>query len=158
MVRLWRYKSTFGQAPDTDASGKAEPRSGPKPEKEERHGPRAFSVTWDAPKELATLFEKFLVPPKPEAVEGRTAPIRAWLADVKKRVPDIAAHRAVEAARAFHHWSRDAATRLAQGAAEYWTEESPLIASRVKVTSFGDEVAQLRDAVDRLAQRIARLG
>jgi translocation and assembly module TamA len=81
----------FGQAPDTDASGKAEPRSGPKPEKEERHGPRAFSVTWDAPKELATLFEKFLVPPKPEAVEGRTAPIRAWLADVKKRVPDIAA-------------------------------------------------------------------
>jgi ubiquinone biosynthesis protein UbiJ len=78
--------------------------------------------------------------------------------DLSKVVGDIAAHRAVEAARAFHHWSRDAATRLAQGAAEYWTEESPLIASRVKVTSFGDEVAQLRDAVDRLAQRIARLG
>lgn len=78
--------------------------------------------------------------------------------DLSKLVGDIAAHRAVGAVRAFHHWSRDAAMRLAQGAAEYWTEESPLIASRVKVTSFGDEVSQLRDAVDRLAERISRLG
>ena len=78
--------------------------------------------------------------------------------DLSKVVGDIAAHRAVGAARAFHRWSRDAAMRLAQGAAEYWTEESPLIASRVKLSSFGDDVTQLRDAVDRLAERISRLG
>ncbi len=78
--------------------------------------------------------------------------------DLSKIVGDIAAHRAVQAARAFHHWSREATLRLAQGAAEYWTEESPLIASRVKVASFGDAVAQLREAVDRLEERIGRLG
>jgi ubiquinone biosynthesis protein UbiJ len=43
------------------------------------------------------------------------------------------------------------------GAAEYWTEESPLIASRVKVEDFVREVGELRDAVERLEKRIERL-
>jgi ubiquinone biosynthesis protein UbiJ len=45
---------------------------------------------------------------------------------------------------------------MAQGAAEYWTEESPLIASRVKVDSFVREVSELRDAVERLEKRVER--
>ena len=77
--------------------------------------------------------------------------------DLSRVVGDAAAHRAVSTARAVHAWGRDAALRLAQGAAEYWTEESPLIASRVKLATFGHEVARLRDDLERLAERIARL-
>ena len=57
--------------------------------------------------------------------------------DLSRVVGDIAAHRIVSAARSLHRWGRDAGGRLAQGAAEYWTEEAPLIASRVKVAGFG---------------------
>jgi ubiquinone biosynthesis protein UbiJ len=77
--------------------------------------------------------------------------------DLSRFVGDIAAHRIVSAARALDGWARDAASRTAQGAAEYWTEESPLIASRVKVEGFVREVADLRDAVDGLEKRIERL-
>ena len=77
--------------------------------------------------------------------------------DLSRVVGDIAAHRLVGAARGFARWSRDASLRMAQGAAEYWTEESPLVASRVKVEGFARDVSALRDAVASLERRIARL-
>ena len=78
--------------------------------------------------------------------------------DLSKVVGDIAAHRIVSTARAFIGWSADAGVRMAQGAAEYWTEEAPLIATRVKVDTFVNGVAELRDAVERLEKRIGKLG
>lgn len=77
--------------------------------------------------------------------------------DLSRVVGDIAAHRIVGAARGLARWSRDASLRMAQGAAEYWTEESPLVASRVKVEGFARDVSELRDAVASLERRIARL-
>jgi ubiquinone biosynthesis protein UbiJ len=77
--------------------------------------------------------------------------------DLSRVVGDVAAHRNGTPARAARHWSRDAALRLAQGASEYYTEEQPLIASRVKVEDFIAAVARLRDDVDRLDKRIANL-
>jgi ubiquinone biosynthesis protein UbiJ len=77
--------------------------------------------------------------------------------DLSKVVGDAAAHRLVSAARAATDWGRDASGRLAAGAAEYWTEEDPLIASRVKVEDFVAGVSELRDAVERLDKRIERL-
>ena len=77
--------------------------------------------------------------------------------DLSRVVGDIAAHRLVGAARGLARWSRDASLRMAQGAAEYWTEESPLVASRVKVEGFARDVSALRDAVASLERRIARL-
>ncbi|MEO7742925.1 MAG: SCP2 sterol-binding domain-containing protein [Usitatibacter sp.] len=77
--------------------------------------------------------------------------------DLSRLVGDIAAHRLVGAGRAVAHWGRDATLRAAQGAAEYWTEESPLIASRVKVQGFVQDVGDLREALDRLEKRIERL-
>ncbi len=77
--------------------------------------------------------------------------------DLSKAVGDVAAHRIAGGARAMRRWSRDAAFRMAQGAAEYWTEESPLIASRVKVEDFVAGMSQLRDAIERLEKRIERL-
>lgn len=77
--------------------------------------------------------------------------------DLSRVVGDIAAHRVVSAARSVNGWARDATLRTAQGAAEYWTEESPMIASRVKVEGFVRDVSDLRDAADRLEKRIERL-
>jgi ubiquinone biosynthesis protein UbiJ len=77
--------------------------------------------------------------------------------DLSKAVGDIAAHRIAGAVRAFRNGSREAVSRLAQGAAEYWTEESPLIASRVKVQDFITEVSHLRDAIERLEKRVEKL-
>lgn len=78
--------------------------------------------------------------------------------DLARVIGDIAAHRVVEGARVVGRWGREAALRTAQGASEYWTEEAPLIASRVKIETFLREVAELRDAVERLEKRIDRLG
>lgn len=77
--------------------------------------------------------------------------------DLSQVVGDIAAHRIASVARQIGRWGRDAPLRLAQGAAEYWTEESPVIATRVKIDSFVEGVAELRDAVERLAKRVEKL-
>lgn len=77
--------------------------------------------------------------------------------DLSKAVGDIAAHRIVAGARELNRWGREAVIRTAQGAAEYWTEESPLIASRVKVEDFVRGVSELRDGMERLDKRLQRL-
>jgi ubiquinone biosynthesis protein UbiJ len=74
--------------------------------------------------------------------------------DLSHAVGDVAAHRAVGAARATARWTGEAVKRTAAGAAEYWTEEDPLIASRVKVEDFTRGVSELRDAVERLEKRL----
>jgi ubiquinone biosynthesis protein UbiJ len=77
--------------------------------------------------------------------------------DLSRLVGDIAAHRIAGAARAVARGAREAGLRTAQAAAEYWTEESPLIASRVKVAGFVDAVARLTEDLERLDKRIDRL-
>ena len=77
--------------------------------------------------------------------------------DLSRVVGDIAAHRAVGAARGVAGWGRDTARRMAEGAAEYWTEEAPLIASRVKVEDFVRAVDVLKDDLERLDKRVAAL-
>jgi ubiquinone biosynthesis protein UbiJ len=77
--------------------------------------------------------------------------------DLSKVVGDVAAHRAAGAANATAHWASEAVKRTTAGAAEYWTEESPLIASRVKVEDFTHGVSDLRDAIERLEKRVERL-
>lgn len=77
--------------------------------------------------------------------------------DLSKVVGDAAANRMVSAARGAVAWGKDASERMAAGAAEYFTEEDPLIASRVKVEGFVAGVTELRDAVERLEKRIERL-
>lgn len=77
--------------------------------------------------------------------------------DLAGVVGDIAAHRIATTARGVGRWGREAALRAAQGAAEYWTEESPLIASRTRIASFAHDVAELAASVERLERRIERL-
>jgi ubiquinone biosynthesis protein UbiJ len=77
--------------------------------------------------------------------------------DLAPFVGDAAAVRIVGFARAAFAQALDAGKRLSATAADYFVAENPLIAAKDDVEAFVCEVNELRDATDRLAQRIARL-
>jgi ubiquinone biosynthesis protein UbiJ len=77
--------------------------------------------------------------------------------DLSKLVGDIAAHRLVQAGRSFSAWPRQVALNLAEGAAEFWTEEQPLLASQQAAEEWASAVDEMRDAAERLEKRIERL-
>jgi ubiquinone biosynthesis protein UbiJ len=77
--------------------------------------------------------------------------------DLSRVLGDVAAHRLVGAGDAFFQWQRNAALNLAETAAEYITQEQPLLASRAAVEQFNDDVDAVREAVERLEKRVARL-
>ena len=68
---------------------------------------------------------------------------------------DIAAERIVQAVSGKQLFS--SALNLAQAAAEYFTEERPLIAKPGHINAFTAQVDNLRDDIARLQQRISRL-
>lgn len=77
--------------------------------------------------------------------------------DLSKSVGDIAAHRIAGSARTMAHWAAEAAKRTATGAAEYWTEEKPLVTTWVKAEDFICDVRALQEDVERLEGRIGKL-
>jgi ubiquinone biosynthesis protein UbiJ len=77
--------------------------------------------------------------------------------DLSRVFGDIVAHRLASGGKAVAAWQRDAALRLAESLAEYWTEEQPLLARPPDVGSFCRSVDTLRDDVARLEKRIERL-
>jgi ubiquinone biosynthesis protein UbiJ len=77
--------------------------------------------------------------------------------DLARAVGDVPAYRLARGARAAVAWQREAAERLAKNLAEFVTEERALVASSADVHDFVAEVDELRDAVERLEKRIARL-
>ena len=76
--------------------------------------------------------------------------------DISRVTGDIAAERIVGFAKDVHHNVRDAALNLSQAAAEYWTEERPLIAKSTHLAEFAREVDRLSEEVKRLEQRIEK--
>ena len=77
--------------------------------------------------------------------------------DLSRVFGDIVAHRLASGGKALAAWQRDAASRLAESLAEYWTEEQPLLARPADVASFSRDVDTLRDDVARLEKRIEQL-
>ena len=77
--------------------------------------------------------------------------------DMSHITGDIAAERIVKNAKAMRLQLQDAALKFSQAAAEYWTEERPLLAKPLQVSAFMQKVDGLRDDVARLEQRISRL-
>ena len=77
--------------------------------------------------------------------------------DLSKLVGDIAAHRLVGGARDAVAWHQEAARRLAENLAEYFTEEDPQIARRTAIADFLTDVDRLRDDLARLEKRVQRL-
>ena len=77
--------------------------------------------------------------------------------DLSQVTGDIAAERIVQTLQSAHQLLRESTLNLSQAAAEYWTEERPLLAKPQQVFAFTQQVDTLRDDVARLEQRIKRL-
>ena len=78
--------------------------------------------------------------------------------DLSRIVGDIAAHRLVGAGRAFLAWQSEAARRIGESLADYAVDEKRLLVATAEMAGFAAAVARLRDAVERLEKRVARLG
>jgi len=77
--------------------------------------------------------------------------------DLSKVTGDIAAERIVQTAWSVKQQVGDAVVNLSQAAAEYWTEERPLIAKPEQLQDFTRQVDTLRDDIARMSQRVKRL-
>jgi len=76
---------------------------------------------------------------------------------VAKVVGDGAAHRLVGGLKGLFGFGRSAADKLSRDTAEYLTEESEDLARAADVEEWMDAVDGLREGVDRLEARLARL-
>ena len=77
--------------------------------------------------------------------------------DLSKLFGDVVAHRLAEGGRDLAAWQRDAAQRLAENLAEYWTEEQPLLVRPADAEKLHRDWRALQDEVARLEKRIERL-
>ena len=77
--------------------------------------------------------------------------------DLSKVFGDALAQRMVSEAGRFAAWNREAAEKLAQNFAEYWTEEQPLLARPEEVRQFLADTDKLRDDLARLEKRVDSL-
>jgi ubiquinone biosynthesis protein UbiJ len=68
---------------------------------------------------------------------------------------DVVAHRIVGTARDIAAWQVEAGRRLAENVMEYAIEERRMVVSRSEFEGFAAAVAELRDDLSRLEQRIA---
>lgn len=78
-------------------------------------------------------------------------------ADLARLVGDIAARRIAQAGRAIASLPAQATSTLARSTSRFVVAEHPVAADRAQVEAWTDAVDRLRDDVERLAARIARL-
>lgn len=70
---------------------------------------------------------------------------------------DVIAHKLGDLLRGIHQWGKHSLTTLGQNGAEYLQQESFDLPFKDEVRPFLKEVNQVRDNVERLAARVARL-
>lgn len=80
-----------------------------------------------------------------------------WEDLLSRFLGDVAAHRLGEAARSLDRYGRETADTLLRNLGEYLTEERRELPAAAEVAAFVDDVDRLREDVDRLAARLARL-
>ena len=80
-----------------------------------------------------------------------------WEEQLSRLVGDVVAHEIGSRARAFGDWARQTLETLTEDGREYLLEESQLLVSRAELEPFLAAVDVLRDDVERLDKRIARL-
>jgi ubiquinone biosynthesis protein UbiJ len=78
--------------------------------------------------------------------------------DLASWLGDVLAHRLVYTVGGLAAWHKDAATRVTAGLMDYVVEERQLLVRHAELAAFGRELAALRDALERIAQRLGRLG
>jgi ubiquinone biosynthesis protein UbiJ len=77
--------------------------------------------------------------------------------DLSRLVGDAPAHQLAEFGRKAVSEVRKQSLNIADMFAEYWQEEQPLLAKKRHVNRFMQEVADLRDEVERLEKRLDKL-
>ncbi len=77
--------------------------------------------------------------------------------DLSRVIGDIPANKISAFAKSTAQEAKQQAVNFAEMAAEYWQEESPLIAKKRHVEDFVKKVDVLRDDVERLEKRLAKL-
>jgi len=77
--------------------------------------------------------------------------------DLSRLIGDVAAARVAGGARAAFDTIRSTQRKLAENVAEYFLEENPMLVRPSAVSDFADEVARLRDDVERIGKRIEKL-
>jgi ubiquinone biosynthesis protein UbiJ len=77
--------------------------------------------------------------------------------DLSKLLGDIPANKIGAFAKNTAAEAKHQTVNFAEMAAEYWQEESPLIAKKRHVEDFVQQVDVLRDDVERLEKRLAKL-
>ena len=78
-------------------------------------------------------------------------------ADLARVIGDIPAYRLSRWATQCRDWAKDSQQRLLQNVVEYAQEDSDLLPHRRDLQAFQTEMSRLRDDVERLEKRIARL-
>jgi ubiquinone biosynthesis protein UbiJ len=116
--------------------------AGPQPEAAIRGG--SIHIQGDA--EVAQAFSELLQAAKPDLEE-----------ELSRVIGDVAAHQVGNAARSALGFGRRAIDTLTQNVAEYLTEESRDLPTRIEADELFTAVDKLRDDVARLEARIARL-
>lgn len=103
-----------------------------------------IELTGDAA--TAQRFQKLLEIARPDLEE-----------ELSRFIGDIAAHRLGEVARSVANWAREARSTMGGNIREYLQEESRNLPTRYEVERFADNVGVLRDDVERIAARLAKL-
>lgn len=112
-----------------------------------QHRERAFSyVKVDGDAEFANVISLLSQNLRWEAEE-----------DLARLVGDIAAARIVSGARSVVGSAAAGSRKLAENVAEYLVEEQPMLMRPLAVREFADQVAILRNDLERLSKRIERL-
>jgi ubiquinone biosynthesis protein UbiJ len=77
--------------------------------------------------------------------------------DLERVIGPIGATRLVDGARGLLGAARAGQQKIAENVAEYFLEENPLLIRPAMADEFAGDVNRLRDDVERMAKRIARL-
>ena len=77
--------------------------------------------------------------------------------DLSKVIGDISANKVSAFAKNTAQEAKQQAVNFAEMASEYWQEENPLIAKKRHVEEFIQKVDVLRDDVERMEKRLAKL-
>lgn len=80
-----------------------------------------------------------------------------WEEVLSQYAGDVVAHKMGDLFRGINQWGKNALTTLGQNGAEYLQQESFDLPFKEEVQPFLSDVNQVRDDVERLAARVARL-
>lgn len=77
--------------------------------------------------------------------------------DLQRVFGEIAARRMVQGGKQAAHLARESQQKLHENVAEYFLEENPMLVRPQAVDGFANDVAKLRDDIERFEKRLQKL-